>query len=96
MYAYCQEMPGVTPEMAAKVDAEVGDSPISGLVAHVSGPSEVGWRIVDVWESEEAYHRFRVERLNPALQIATNGATPPARPFEVHAVDGTQGMVRRG
>ena len=56
--------------MATKVDREVGDAPVVGLVAHVSGPTAAGWRIIDVWESEEEYHRFEVDRLNPARQVA--------------------------
>ena len=74
MYAYCQEMPGVFEEMATKVDKEVGEAPVAGLIAHVAGPTAVGWRIIDIWESEEDYHRFVADRLNPALQIATTGA----------------------
>ena len=95
MYAYCQEMPGVTEEMATKVDREVGDAPVVGLVAHVSGPTAAGWRIIDVWESEEDYHRFEVDRLNPARQVATRGTTPPDRPFESHSVTGVDGLARR-
>ena len=76
MYAYCQEMPGVTEEMATKVDAEVGDAPVAGLIAHVSGPTAVGWRIIDVWESEEDYDRFVAERLNPALRRSNTWRHP--------------------
>ena len=72
----------VTEEMATKVETEVGKAPVAGLVAHVSGPTATGWRIIDVWESEEDYHRFVDERLNPALQVATRGQTPPSRPFD--------------
>jgi hypothetical protein len=95
MYAYCQEMPGVTVDMVARVEAEVGGAPISGLVAHVSGPTENGWRVIDVWETEDDYHSFQRERLNPALQIATRGLAPPQRPFESYAVTGSQELARR-
>jgi hypothetical protein len=88
-------MPGVTEETATKVEKEIGDAPIAGLVAHVSGPSADGWRIIDVWESEEDYQRFVVERLNPALQIATRGTPPPRRPFDCYAVNGIEGSMRR-
>lgn len=91
-----QEMPGVTEEMATRVDSEVGEAPVAGLIAHVSGPSPTGWRIIDVWESEEDCKRFQVERLNPALQIATRGATPPSRPFESQPVTSIDGLSRRG
>ena len=95
MYAYCLDMPGVTEEMAGTVDAGVGDEPISGLVAHVSGPSEVGWRIIDVWESEEDFHRFQAERLNPAVQSATQGLSAPQRPFESRTVQGVETPATR-
>jgi hypothetical protein len=29
-----------------------------GIISHVAGPFEGGWRMVDVWESEEAFERF--------------------------------------
>jgi hypothetical protein len=95
MYAYCNEMPGVTEEMATRVDSEVGDARVPGLIAHVSGPTAVGWRIIDVWESEEDYERFLVERLNPALQVATRDTTPPSRPFESFPVTGVSALARR-
>ncbi|HMD46370.1 MAG TPA: hypothetical protein VKG43_09430 [Acidimicrobiales bacterium] len=96
MYAYCQDMPGVTEEMAARVDAEVGTEPIAGLVAHVSGPSAQGWRIIDVWETEEAWIRFQEERLQPALRVATQGARPPSRPVDVLSVTGVPALTRTG
>ena len=85
MHAYCREMPGVTEEMATSVDKEVGEAPVAGLVAHVSGPTENGWRIIDVWESEEDYNRFRSERLLPAMEKAT-GVHAPTQPFESRSV----------
>ncbi len=95
MYAYFLEMPGVTEETATRVDREVGTAPIVGLVAHVSGPTAVGWRIIDVWESEEDYHRFEVDRLNPARQVATRGLAPPDRPFESNTVTSVNSLARR-
>lgn len=34
-----------------------------GLVLHAAGPTDEGFRIIGVWESEEAWQRFRTERL---------------------------------
>ena len=78
------------------MEKEVGDAPVAGLVVHVSGPSEVGWRIIDVWESEEDDNHFREERLNPALRTATRGTPPPRRPFDSFAVRGIEVLSRRG
>jgi hypothetical protein len=44
-----------------------GDWPVDGLLAHVAGQSESGFRVVDVWESEDAFGRFG-ETLMPILQ----------------------------
>lgn len=43
------------------------DWPVDGLLAHIAGQGENGFRIVDVWESEGAFRRFG-EALMPILQ----------------------------
>jgi len=44
-----------------------GDWPVEGLLAHIAGQGETGFRVVDVWESEDAFRRFG-ETLMPILQ----------------------------
>jgi hypothetical protein len=43
------------------------DWPVEGLRAHIAGQGQQGFRVVDVWESEEAFRRFG-ETLMPILQ----------------------------
>jgi hypothetical protein len=43
------------------------DWPVEGLLAHIAGEGATGFRVVDVWESEEAFGRFG-EVLMPILQ----------------------------
>ena len=43
------------------------DWPVEGLLAHIAGQGPTGFRVVDVWESEEAFGRFG-ETLMPILQ----------------------------
>jgi hypothetical protein len=43
------------------------DWPVEGVLVHIAGQSEHGFRIVDVWESEEAARRFG-EELMPLLK----------------------------
>jgi hypothetical protein len=43
------------------------DWPVEGLLVHIAGESERGFRVVDVWESEEACRRFG-EQLMPILE----------------------------
>ena len=44
-----------------------GDWPVEGLLAHIPGQGEKGFRVVDVWESEDALNRF-AEHLMPILR----------------------------
>jgi hypothetical protein len=43
------------------------DWPVEGLLAHIAGEGENGFRVVDVWESDDAVRRFG-EKLMPILQ----------------------------
>ncbi len=43
------------------------DWPVTGLLAHVAGQGGSGFRVVDVWESEEAFGAFG-ETLIPILR----------------------------
>src|SRR4051794_12965843 len=43
------------------------DWPVEGLLVHIAGQSENGFRVVDVWESEDACRRFG-EQLMPILK----------------------------
>lgn len=95
MFAYCLEMPGVTEALATRVDQEVGSETPAGLVAHVSGPTSDGWRIIDIWETEADQQRFQAERLGPAVGRATAGmGGPPPVPFEMRSVTGVDNLTR--
>ena len=52
-----------------------GDWPVEGLLVHAAGEGPNGFRVVDVWESEEAAQRFG-ERLAPHLEEAGITAVP--------------------
>jgi hypothetical protein len=77
--AFLIELPDFTPEQGAAVLRELGldTNPAAGQVFHLEGPMEGGgMRIVDVWESPEAFETFARERLAAAFQKA--GAAFPA------------------
>jgi hypothetical protein len=46
--------------------AMAGELP-EGCQVHIAGPVSGGWRVITVWDSEEAFNRFRQEKLTPAL-----------------------------
>ena len=74
--------PEGSEEVYEKVRAQVGlDAPAGGIF-HAAGPSpRGGWRVLEVWESEEEARRFREERLMPAFDAA--GVPRPQVPPEV-------------
>ena len=49
---------------------DLGDVMFSGAVLHLAGPTDGGWRAVDVWDSSEAFARFRSEKLDAAMAQA--------------------------
>ncbi|PZR81837.1 MAG: hypothetical protein DLM65_05245 [Candidatus Aeolococcus gillhamiae] len=38
--------------------AELDSDTPEGIISHIAGPTATGWRVVDVWESEEQAGRF--------------------------------------
>jgi hypothetical protein len=68
-------------EVYEKVRAQIGLDRPAGGVLHVAGPSpNGGWRVLELWESEEEAFRFFNERLGQALKAAGAFPDPPARP----------------
>ena len=55
------------------------DWPVEGLLAHAAGEAPGGFRVVDVWESEEAARRFG-ETLIPVLREVGIEAEPEMYP----------------
>ena len=55
------------------------DWPVEGLLVHAAGDGPNGFRVVDVWESDEAAQRFG-EQLAPHLQKAGITAKPEVYP----------------
>jgi hypothetical protein len=64
------EFPGVTWEQYEQLVQDLDLSgPPEGVLIHVCGPtSDGGWRMVDVWQSQEAFERFANELLIPRAQ----------------------------
>ena len=71
------EMPGATTEQYEQVIGRLTDGksrmeslsdwPADGILAHAAGQGQNGFRVVDVWESEDAFRRFGVT-LVPILE----------------------------
>jgi hypothetical protein len=64
-HAIVQDVPVSWVEYQRVATALVDPVPV-GLILHVAGPTDEGVRTIDVWETEEAWQRFRDERLGSA------------------------------
>ena len=55
-------------------------NPPAGLILHTGGPVDNGHlRVVDIWESGDAFQAFAAERLGPAIvQIMGDEAPKPS------------------
>ena len=56
-----------------------------GWQVHIAGPSEIGWRIINVVPSQEQFEAFARDQLFPAVQKAEN-VTPQLTFFPVYRV----------
>jgi len=78
--AFVTLFPGGTEEQFDTLITEMGaghtDQP--GRILFAAGPTEEGWRIVQVWESAEGLDRLAQEHLRPAMaRIGDRGFPNP-------------------
>ena len=75
-YAYVQDLASSWEQYRGVAAALVEPLP-DGLLVHVAGPTDEGVRVIAVWDSEDAWERFRSERLEPALAELGGPARQP-------------------
>jgi hypothetical protein len=63
----------------------ISDWPVEGILMHSAGQGPNGFRVVDVWESQDAADAFG-EKLGPIL--AEVGITDPPQMYEAYAFVG--------
>ena len=69
-----------TWEHYESVQRALGDEVPEGLILHAAGEVDGHWRAVSVWESQEAFARFRDARLMPAVMRALGADFAAAGP----------------
>ena len=76
-----QEIPA-TKEQYDQVNEKLGvpADPPQGLLIHTAEETSNGMRVVDVWESEDAYNKFNEERLGAAVVEVMGPAPEGAQP----------------
>ena len=82
------EIPGGNAEMDDRLMRSMGasaDNPPAGAVVRLAGPTDGGWRIISVWESEDAWNAFRQDKLEPSFR-EMGQQMPPVQLWELHDV----------
>ena len=86
------DVPGADPEFydqTVQMVEEMTHGIPEGCIVHIMSPTDDGYRLTEVWQSEEAWQRFRSEILTPLLRRIT-GEESPQQPdpqaFPVHSV----------
>jgi hypothetical protein len=79
--------PDGTQDQYDAASAQIGvgsDNMPEGGVLHVAGPGpDGGWRVVEIWESEDAAQKFDAEKVEPVLQqVGIQRPTPET--WQVH------------
>ena len=80
---------GTTLYDAVRGEMGVANDPPEGLIFHWAGEVDGKWTVTNLWETREAYDRFRDERLFPAIQKVSgmdprSGPQPTVTEFAVH------------
>jgi hypothetical protein len=82
LIAMLVDNPEGSQEIYDKIREQLGLEKPAGGIFHVAGPSpNGGWRVIEVWESEEDAKRFLKERLEPALKAVGYSGRPPQPQF---------------
>ena len=79
--------PAGSQELYERIRKQLGgmEAPAGGIL-HIAGPSpNGGWRVIEVFESEEDAGRFVKERFGPALEaVGFAGQRPQPQFWPVH------------
>ena len=81
------DVPGGTREQYDQVDRQMGEVVPEGAHLHIAGVTNNGFKVIEVWDSEEHINRFMDEGgLGGAMEEA-QVPEPNITQFEVHKLD---------
>jgi hypothetical protein len=77
--------PDGSQEIYDRVREVIGLERPAGGIFHVAGPGpDGGWRVLEIWESEEEAKRFFTEQVRPAIEAIGAAPPPPPQVWRVH------------
>lgn len=82
------EWPGITQNQYDQVmrNLDLDKKPETSGIFHVAGFSGGTLRVLDIWESQQAFEKFQRERLQAATQKAGITGQPKVQFFPVHNI----------
>jgi hypothetical protein len=80
------EWSGVTTDQYNQVmrALDLDKNPPAGGIFHVAGITAGTLRVLDIWESQQAFEKFQKDRLNAAVQKAGITTQPKVQLYPVH------------
>lgn len=86
-FAQVARLPGMDAAGFAVLDTAVlGPRRIvpPDCILQVDGPHADGWWLIDFWTTKAAYDAFIVQRVRPAMEVASLSGQPEFEGFDVH------------
>lgn len=79
---------GVTQDQYTQImrALDLDKNPPAGAIFHVAGFSSGSLRVLDIWESQQAFEKFQKERLNSAVQKAGITSQPKVEFYPAHNI----------
>lgn len=92
-YAFVQDT-AASWQHYQRLAAEFTNPVPQGLIVHLAGPTEEGFRVIAVWESEHDFLHFQAGRLEPAA-AGPGGRSRPQLTFrDLHPAHVVLGAIR--
>jgi hypothetical protein len=82
------EWPGLTQEQYNQVmrNLDLDKKPPTGGIFHVAGFNGGTLRVLDIWESQQAFEKFQKDRLDAAVQKAGITGQPKVQFYPAHNI----------
>ena len=92
-YAFVQDISATWDRYLGIAEALQAAAP-DQLVIHVAGPTEEGFRMIGVWDSREAWDRFREDRLGAIFEALSGGSRIQPTYRELNVAHLLSGSIR--
>jgi hypothetical protein len=100
IYLTTLDVTGLTPQEYRAILDEMGveNRPAAGIFLHLTTTTDFGYRIIEIWDSKEAFEEFLEKRLGPAskaidLNRKTDISITPLHNFFAPRLEELPGLI---